>query len=149
MVCTDDSKLYNNTLQLVTDVMLNLKNFDNELDKQPRGRIVVRLLSLLTVTEKCIEGSELEAESVFEVRRTDSSHGTSPLLITPAGISFFQNAHNVDANSGTWNAITNQYNHVNYPITVVPSSTGTKADDYPKSPNFLCKFNSHIKSTNY
>lgn len=126
--------------------MLNLKNLDNELDRRPRGHIVVRLLSLPTATEKGIEGSQLEAKPVCEVRRTDSPHGTSPSSITPTGISFFQNAHNVDAHSGTWNAITNQYNHVSYPITVVPNSTVTGVDDHLK---FLCKFNSHVKSVTY
>jgi len=126
--------------------MLNLKNLDNELDKQPRGYIIVRLLSLPTVTEKGIEGSQLEAEPAFEVRRTDSPHGTSPSSITPTGISFFQNAHHIDAKSGTWNAITNQYNHVSYPIMVVPSNTVNGADDRP---TLLCKFNSHVNSATY
>jgi hypothetical protein len=113
--------------------MLDLKIMNGGLGWQAKGRIIVRL-------------DNSQAEPVSPIRHFDSTHGHSPSSGTSASVSFFQNAHNIDAKSGTWNTITNQYNNVSYPIVMVASETSVDVTGPFKTP---CEFSFLISPTTY
>ena len=113
--------------------MLDLKYMNGGLNWQAKGCIIVRL-------------GNSQAEPVCPIRHSDTTHGPSPPSGTSTGASFFQNAHNIDAKSGTWNAITNQYNNVSYPIVTVASTTSVDVTGPFKTP---CEFSFSVSPITY
>ena len=113
--------------------MLELKNMNGGLGWQAKGHIIVRL-------------GNSQAESAPPIQHFDSTHDPSPPSGRWTGVSFFQNAHHIDAKSGTWNAITNQYNNVSYPIVTAASKTSVDVTGPLKTP---CEFSFSASPTTY